>query len=61
MMKTRTAQEMLTKKPTEILKQAVWGMLNKTNLSRRQLLKLKLYTGAEHPHKAQKLAPLKLN
>lgn len=60
-LKTRTAKEMLAKKPTEILRQAVWGMLNKTHLSRRQLLKLKLYTGAEHPHKAQKLETMKLN
>ena len=60
MLKTRTAKEMLEKRPTEILKQAVWGMLNKTHLARRQLLKLKLYTGAEHPHKAQKLEPFKL-
>lgn len=57
-MKTRTAREMLEKKPTEILRLAVWGMLNKTNLSRRQLMKLKLYVGAEHPHKAQNPAPL---
>lgn len=60
-MKTRTAKEMLEKKPTEILRQAVWGMLNKTHLSRRQLMKLKLYTGAEHPHSVQNPQPLTLN
>ena len=60
-LKIRTAKEMLEKKPTEILRLAVWGMLNKTHLSRRQLLKLKLYAGAEPPHKAQKLEPLAMN
>lgn len=61
MMKTRTAREMLAKKPTEILRQAIWGMLNKTNLSRRQIMKLKMYTGAEHPHKVQNPQSLNLN
>jgi large subunit ribosomal protein L13 len=60
-MKTRTAKEMLVKRPTEILRLAVWGMLNKTHLSRRQLMKLKLYTGAQHPHHAQKIEQLNLN
>ncbi|MDX2433460.1 MAG: 50S ribosomal protein L13 [Desulfobacterales bacterium] len=48
-----TAREMLVKKPTELLKSAVKGMLTKNSLGRKQLKKLKIYTGGEHPHAAQ--------
>jgi large subunit ribosomal protein L13 len=40
-------------KPERILERAVWGMLPHTSLGRQQKLKLKIYTGAEHPHQAQ--------
>jgi len=52
-LKTTTAKEMLQRNPEEILRQAVWGMINKSSLGRHQMKKLKIYTGAEHPHKAQ--------
>jgi len=52
-LKERTAKEMLEKKPTELLKSAVKGMLTKNSLGRKQLKKLKIYTGGEHPHAAQ--------
>lgn len=52
-LKTKTAREMLVRHPEEILRRAVWGMTNKSNLARHQMKKLKLYTGVEHPHKAQ--------
>lgn len=52
-LKTKTATEMLNTHPDEIIRRAVWGMLNKTKLGRAQMTKLKIYTGAEHPHKAQ--------
>ena len=52
--KERTAREVLEKKPTELLKIAVKGMLSKNSLGRNQLKKLKIYTGSEHPHAAQK-------
>ena len=48
-----TAKEVLEKKPTELLKMAVKGMLSKNSLGRKQLKKLKIYTGSEHPHAAQ--------
>jgi len=48
-----TAREMLVKKPTDLLKSAVKGMLTKNSLGRKQLKKLKIYTGGEHPHAAQ--------
>jgi len=51
--KTATAQEMLEKHPTHLLMHAVKGMLPKNKLSRDVIKKLKLYVGAEHPHKAQ--------
>ena len=52
-LKERSAKEMLEKKPTELLKFAVKGMLTKNTLGRKQLKKLKIYTGSEHPHAAQ--------
>ena len=52
-LKTKTAQEMLDIHPEQLIERAVWGMLNKTKLGRAQLTKLKIYTGSEHPHKAQ--------
>ena len=57
-LKTRTAEEMRTEDPEEILRHAVWGMTNKSSLARRQLKKLKLYAGTDHPHKAQNPQPL---
>ena len=51
--KEMTAREVLEKKPTELLRMAVKGMLAKNSLGRRQLKKLKVYTGSEHPHAAQ--------
>jgi large subunit ribosomal protein L13 len=52
-LKERSAKEILEKKPTELLKSAVKGMLTKNSLGRKQLKKLKIYTGGEHPHAAQ--------
>ncbi len=59
-LKTATAREMLEKKPTEILRLAVNGMLPKNSLGRAQMKKLKIYAGAEHPHEAQQPAVLEL-
>lgn len=44
---------MMERKPTEILRKAVWGMMPKSRLARQQFKKLKIYAGAEHPHAAQ--------
>lgn len=52
--RTRTAKEMLQKKPADILRIAVKGMLPKNQtLARRQLMKLKIYVGDKHPHSVQ--------
>jgi len=50
----RTAEEQLKLDPTEMVRQAVRGMLPKTRLGRQMIQKLKIYTGSEHPHEAQK-------
>jgi len=52
-LKSMTAEEMLKKKPENIIKLAVRGMLPKNKLGRKQLTKLKVYSGSNHPHKAQ--------
>jgi len=52
--KSATARELLAKKPEELIRIAVKGMLPKNKLGRAQLKKLKIYSGAEHPHQAQK-------
>ena len=57
-LKTATAQEVRKKKPTMLVEKAVRGMLPKNKLGRRQLRKLKVYAGSEHPHAAQQPAPL---
>jgi len=51
--KAETAKEMFEKHPERIIEKAVWGMLPKNTLGRQMLKKLKVYRGAEHPHKAQ--------
>jgi large subunit ribosomal protein L13 len=52
------ARKLLEKKPEEVLRKAVRGMLPKNSLGRQLLKKLKIYAGGEHPHEAQKPAPL---
>lgn len=52
--KSETARERLEKNPTEIVEEAVRGMLPKNRLGRAMFKKLKVYAGPEHPHAAQK-------
>lgn len=52
-LKTRTLEEMLDRRPEEVIRKAVKGMLPKSRLARKQLTKLKVYAGADHPHAAQ--------
>lgn len=59
-LKERTLRQMLDKKPEEVLRAAVKGMLPKNRLSRRLLNKLKVYAGSEHPHASQQPKPLDL-
>ncbi|HKZ26352.1 MAG TPA: 50S ribosomal protein L13 [Rubrobacteraceae bacterium] len=50
-------ETMLERKPTEILRKAVRGMMPRTRLGRQQFRKLKIYAGPEHPHEAQAPEP----
>ncbi|NLA58240.1 MAG: 50S ribosomal protein L13 [Firmicutes bacterium] len=56
-LRSRTAAEMLAKKPEEVIRRAVWGMMPKNTLGRNQMKKLKVYAGPDHPHTAQKPQP----
>jgi len=59
-LKTTTAKEMLVKKPENLIKFAVKGMLPKNSLGRRQLTKLKIYAGQDYPHQAQQPEKLEI-
>jgi large subunit ribosomal protein L13 len=59
-LRSRTLREELERRPTEVLRKAVKGMLPRNRLARAQLNKLKIYAGPEHPHEAQAPSPLKL-
>jgi len=52
-LKTRTFEEMIDRKPEDVIRLAVKGMLPRNRLSRRQITKLKIYAGPDHPHAAQ--------
>ncbi|MFQ5330389.1 MAG: 50S ribosomal protein L13 [Thermodesulfobacteriota bacterium] len=51
-------KDLLEKKPEDVIKKAVWGMLPKGVLGRQMFSKLKVYAGETHPHKAQQPEPL---
>jgi len=51
--RSANAETMLEKKPEDVIRKAVKGMLPKNKLGRQMLKKLKVYSGPEHPHKAQ--------
>jgi large subunit ribosomal protein L13 len=53
-----SAQEVLDRHPTRVVREAVEGMLPKNRLGRRLATKLKVYAGPDHPHRAQKPLPL---
>jgi large subunit ribosomal protein L13 len=52
-LKTITAKKLLEKRPEDVLRIAVRGMLPKNRLGRKLIKKLKVYAGASHPHEAQ--------
>ncbi len=57
-LKEINAKDLLVKHPTDLIMHAVRGMLPRNKLGRAQLKKLKIYTGANHPHAAQQPAEL---
>ncbi len=58
--KSINAKRLLEKFPERVIEYAVWGMLPKNSLGRRQFKKLKVYRGPNHPHEAQKPEKLDL-
>ena len=60
-LKSITAQKLLQKKPEDIIRIAVKGMLPKNSLGGKMLSKLKVYAGDKHPHEAQQPEPLTLS
>lgn len=59
-LKEISARKLLEKKPEDVLRFAVRGMLPKNSLGRRQLKKLKIYVGPNNPHEAQQLEALEI-
>jgi large subunit ribosomal protein L13 len=57
-LRTRTLREQLDRRPEEVIRKAVRGMLPKNRLAAAQLKKLKVYAGPDHPHAAQNPEPL---
>ena len=58
--KETTAKDLLVKHPTDLVTNAVKGMLPKNKIGRAQLKKLKVYAGADHPHTAQQPEALEI-
>lgn len=52
-LKTEVLEKLLARKPEEVIKRAVWGMIPKNKLGRSVYKKLKVYRGPTHPHEAQ--------
>ena len=59
-LRSRTLAEMLQRRPEEVIRKAVKGMLPRNRLGRQQLTKLKVYAGPDHPHAAQKPEPMEI-
>lgn len=57
-LKEISARDLLAKRPARLVEMTIKGMLPKTKLGRAMASKVKVYAGAEHPHGAQKPAPL---
>jgi large subunit ribosomal protein L13 len=53
-----TLGHLLARRPEEVIRRAVKGMLPRTKLGAQQLRKLKIYSGSDHPHQAQRPEPL---
>jgi large subunit ribosomal protein L13 len=60
-LRSRTLAEMLDRRPEEVVRMAVRGMLPRNRLARQQLTKLKVYAGPEHPHDAQQPRELEVD
>lgn len=59
-LKTTTARELMEKRPEDVIRFAVKGMLPKNRLGRKLIKKLKVYRGDQHPHEAQQPEALQI-
>jgi len=59
-LKEVSLEKMLERKPTEVIRHAVRGMMPKTVLGKKMFSKLRVYAGAAHPHQAQKPEPIEV-
>jgi large subunit ribosomal protein L13 len=57
-LKEETLGHLLERRPEEVIRRAVKGMLPHNRLGTQQLRKLKIYAGPDHPHQAQRPEPL---
>lgn len=57
--KSETLGSLLNRRPEEVIRRAVWGMIPHNRLGRKMIRKLKIYAGPSHPHQAQNPIPLK--
>lgn len=57
--RSETLERLLQRRPEEVIRRAVRGMLPQNRLGEQMIRKLHVYAGAEHPHAAQKPQPLK--
>jgi large subunit ribosomal protein L13 len=57
-LRQETLGDLLDRRPEEVIRRAVKGMLPRNRLGAQQLRKLKIYAGGEHPHEAQRPEPL---
>jgi large subunit ribosomal protein L13 len=57
-LKQESLGKLLQRRPEEAVRRAIRGMLPKNRLGAQQLRKLKVYTGGDHPHQAQRPDPL---
>ncbi len=57
-LKQETLGQLLQRRPEEVIRRAVKGMLPHNRLGAQQLRKLKIYAGSDHPHQAQRPEPL---
>jgi large subunit ribosomal protein L13 len=60
-LRSRPLRDELDRRPTEVIRHAVKGMLPRNRLGRAQIRKLKVYAGPDHPHAAQAPQPLEVD
>jgi len=58
--KEESLGKLLERRPEEVVRRAIKGMLPHTRLGAQQLRKLKIYAGPDHPHVAQKPEPMEI-